>query len=372
MPSTIESSHQTRPGLKIVHVVRAVHPHGGVSGVVYALDMAMRRAGVASSIVARTQPDPNSSLIAEKLRLLYEVLVFTVSASVKAAALRKDPDTVVIVHNEGLVGDIYVDHGLHKGVVARNPAILLRNPLHPFMLAREELRHRLRLQKNIVALSRFSLDEMHKYFPSTRRAGITVIPNGVDLERFAFSERSATTTGFRLIFVGHEFRRKGLALVLEALALLPDDVQLTVVGGPEDEIRKYGELARATGVAPRVSFLGRRKDINQILGEYDALVLPSAFESWQLVALEAMASGVPVVMTPVGCAQEVVRDGMNGYLVAPDAKDIADKILRLRNSDDMMSIRREARRSAENYSWDAIASKYIDLCEKIRAKRPAD
>ena len=354
--------------LKIVHVVRGVHPHGGASGVVYALDNAMRKAGVHSSVIADSQPKAGSFLV-EKVRLLFDVVGFTATASVKAAALRRDRNTVVIVHNEGLIGDVYVDHGLHKAVVARNPAILLRNPLHPFILAREELRHRLRLQKNIVALSRFSLDELHKYFPSSRRADITVIPNGVDLQRFAFVERSATTTGYRLIFVGHEFRRKGLALAIQALALLPDDVQLTVVGGSEEMIRKCREMAEGAGVAARVVFLGRREDIAQILGEYDALVLPSEFESWGLVALEAMASGVPVVMTPVGCAPEVIRDGENGYLVSADAKDIADKVLRLRNAHDSLSIRRQARRAAENYSWDAIASRYVALCERIRSRR---
>jgi len=85
-----------------------------------------------------------------------------------------------------------------------------------------------------------------------------------------------------------------------------------------------------------------------------------------------MASGLPLVSTPVGCVPEIVKEGINGYTVKRDAKDIANKIkLILNNRDKLPAMRTAARETAENYSWDNIAKCYWELAQEVIKERQA-
>lgn len=356
-------------GLSIVQVIREIGAHGGSSGVAAALRDEFTRLGVANRTICRRRDAGSArSRLAAKLDLLVGVVAFTISGTIRTRLARR-PDTVTIVHNEALGGDIYVDHGLHKAVVANNPRMMLRNPLHLFLLAREELRHRLGLYRRIVVLSAYSEEILRRYYPCVPREKIVRIPNGIDLARFAAPNRAPDGT-LRLVFVGHEFERKRLDCIIEALALLPENVSLTVVGGSPQEIATRKALADRLGVAGRVRFLGRRSDIPEVLAEQDILLLPSRFEAWPLVVVEAMAAGLPVLMTRVGSGGEVIVEGETGHIIADDATDIAAKLLPLlENPNRLPAMRKAAREMAGRYSWDSIARKYVDLAVQVRAER---
>jgi glycosyltransferase involved in cell wall biosynthesis len=352
--------------MKIVQVVRRIHPNGGASGVAFFLKAEFDKLGIENDVITRGSLDKRpESLKMDRLRTLVDVVSFSVSATRKVSRI-KDRNVVTIVHNDALGGDIYVDHGLHRADVARDPSMLLRNPIHVFLLAREAIRHRLSQYDKMVALSDFSLSQVKKYYPGIDSRKIEKIPNGVDIAKFDLPRESTLTEDLRLIFVGHAFARKGLAHAIEGLALLPEAVTLTVVGGASGEIAKFSDLAKSKGVGARVTFLGRRTDVPQLLSCHDVMVFPSGFESWQLVVLEAMAAGLPVLGTPVGCAPEVIQDGENGYLIQASASDIAEKInLILANQNALAAMRVCARHTAERYSWASIALRYRDLAREV-------
>ena len=124
--------------------------------------------------------------------------------------------------------------------------------------------------------------------------------------------------GFRLISVGRLVERKGFAHLVEALAMLPEDVELELIGdGPCEGALK--QLAAAKGVAARVAFLGyrTRAQIHRPLREADCYVLSSLHEGLGIVVQEAMDAGLPVVATDNGGQVDLIREPRNGILVPP-------------------------------------------------------
>jgi glycosyltransferase involved in cell wall biosynthesis len=184
-----------------------------------------------------------------------------------------------------------------------------------------------------------------------------VLRNGVDLRLFRPQDRAAARAalgldGFTLLCVGGLIPRKGVDLVLEALAKRPDCNLLIAGGGP---LRATLEAhARRLGVAGRVRFLGEvaHADLPSVYAAADVLVLASSREGWANVLLEAMACGTPVVATNVNGAEEVIRSGAAGVLMnrrTPEGLVEALDLLR-RN----MPSRTETRRYAEAFSWTRI------------------
>jgi glycosyltransferase involved in cell wall biosynthesis len=124
--------------------------------------------------------------------------------------------------------------------------------------------------------------------------------------------------GFRLISVGRLVERKGFGHLVEALAMLPEDVELVLIGdGPCEGALK--QLAAAKGVAARVAFLGyqTRAQIHRHLRQADCYVLSSLHEGLGIVVQEAMDAGLPVVATNNGGQVDLIREPRNGILIAP-------------------------------------------------------
>jgi UDP-glucose:(heptosyl)LPS alpha-1,3-glucosyltransferase len=364
--------------IEIVQVVRELHPFGGASGVAWSLKSAFDELGVRNSTLTLADfglkaGRESKNKAQDKLRLLKDVTLFTVLGSWTMRRGRA-PSRVYIVHGDPLGGDIFVNHGLHRAVVAANPKILMRNPIHPFIYAREALRHRLRLYKRIVCLSAGGVDELLAHYPHVDRSRVAAIPNGIDLTRFFPIDRPprAATDPFRLAFVGHEFERKGLAYIIDALSQLPERVTLTVVGGSALDIEVHRAQAEAAGVSARVEFLGRRQDVPAILQASDLFVLPSAVEAWALVLLEAMACGVPVLMTPVASAQEIVGDDLGGHVIPRTVEGVRDGVLRILNDPNHFErLRQGALQKASVFPWRRIAERYLALAQAVVAERSA-
>ena len=100
-------------------------------------------------------------------------------------------------------------------------------------------------------------------------------------------------------------------------------------------------------------------------------MLPSAYEANALVVLEALASGLPVIATPVGFAPEIIADGENGCLVERDGRRVGERMEQLANLDDaeLAQWSRNARATAERYGWRSVAQHYLELVEQLRAER---
>ncbi len=161
--------------------------------------------------------------------------------------------------------------------------------------------------------------------PDTRLA---LLYNGVDLERFHPSRREAEGAALRAefgahdtpvwLFIGSGFQRKGLGAALHALAGAAGDGVLWVAGN--DDPTPWRRVADALGIGARVRWLGDGRDVATLCAAADALILPTVYDAFANVCLEAAAAGIPVVTSASNGAAEILGDG--GIVVA-DAEDYA-------------------------------------------------
>ena len=200
---------------------------------------------------------------------------------------------------------------------------------------------------------------------------ITVLRNGVDLERFkpinrTESRKSLGCTRRTLGSVGLLIDRKGHHHVIQAMMDLPDTDLLIIGEGPEKA--SLLRLAERSGVADRVRFLGLMNQC-QLMNAYnamDALVLASSREGWANVLLEAMACGTPVVASSVWGTPEVVSSPEAGVLMnSLDQQGVVEGVNRLfANYPD----RALTRGYAERFSWEATTRGQIELFSSILSR----
>ena len=220
-----------------------------------------------------------------------------------------------------------------------------------------------------------------------RRAPTVYIPCGIDLGPFAaLTRRAPRHPGDRFVVtaLGRIERLKNFELLLRAVALVlsadpafGEGLEVRIAGGPSSDepetLPALKNLAADLRIDNWVRFLGAvpRKDVIALYGASDVCVVPSRHESFGLVALEAMAAGLPVVATRTGGLQVTVEDGVSGYLV--DVDDAATLGLRLGALRASPSLRRElgarGAQVARGYAWPAIADRMIELYETLIAER---
>ncbi len=213
-------------------------------------------------------------------------------------------------------------------------------------------------------------------------AKLVVIPNGVDADLFAQATPADMTSfeipaGSRvLISIGRLERQKGFDVLLDAVASLnplPDDVYFVIVGdGPDsDNLRKQAERCHLTN---RIRFPGRRDDVPNLLAASTALILSSRWEGMPNVVLEAMAAGLPVITTRVEGISELIHDGVNGLIVAPDQPgELATAILRMLSQPDFCRSAGPKSQSivAKELTNQVMADAYVKLYIQ-RLQRPAN
>jgi UDP-glucose:(heptosyl)LPS alpha-1,3-glucosyltransferase len=236
-----------------------------------------------------------------------------------------------------------------------------------------------RRSRRIVAIARRGAQEIARLYgvPAGR---LRVVYNGVDLERFHPDNRGRYRRETRrelgldpgawvVLFVGSGFARKGLDLLVEGFAGVPDSASRLVIVGKGDPA-PYAALASRFGVADRLVWVGPRRDTERLYGAADALALPSRYEPFGNVHLEALASGVPVLTSSATGGAELIEPGRNGWIVEPDNPGaITDGLERLRAGRvDEWTV--AARRSAEPFTYEAQAAAFEKIYAEITALRP--
>lgn len=216
-------------------------------------------------------------------------------------------------------------------------------------------------------MSRRLIGERYTY-PSER---IHVVYNGVDLQAFSpatDSEQETEEKPVRLLFVGQDFRRKGLAPLLEALSLgseasfLPT---LKVIG--RDDPTPYRKLAEVLGVADRVSFEGASGNISEAYRSADLFVFPTFYDPFANVCLEALACGLPVLTTTTNGSSEVVDQALDGYVVDGAIEGLGGRLAEKidifcgLSPEKRLDMRRAAREKAEGFTIAANATAVIKL-----------
>ncbi len=217
-----------------------------------------------------------------------------------------------------------------------------------------------------VAVSPGLADELRRFFPPLAPS-VHVIPNGVDLEEFRpdAAARTQVREGLGVgeaplaVFVGGDWARKGLGLALEAIAAAPP-WQLLVVG--EGDQARFSAQAEELGLGGRVHFVGRRRSPAPYLAAGDAFVLPSAYEPFGLVMLEAGASGLPLVVSRTDGSDELVREGENGFVIEREPAAFAAALIALAE-DPVRRLRmgERARALAAPYAWSRVVDAYAEV-----------
>ena len=206
---------------------------------------------------------------------------------------------------------------------------------------------------------------------------VAVIPPGVDRERFrprdranARAELGLDADARILLAAGRIERPKGLDVLIEALGEMTavDRVQLLIIGGDERaaaELARLRRVAEAAGVSDLVRFVGSvtHEQIGTYYNAADVVVMPSRYESFGLVAAEAMASGVPVVASRVGGLASTVADGRTGYLIPWQSPDLFAEKLDLLLGDEALRERlgASAAEAMRAYDWRSVAAQLVDL-----------
>lgn len=213
-----------------------------------------------------------------------------------------------------------------------------------------------------ITNSRLVRDQIMEYFsvPSDR---IAVIYNGVDHGLFhpgvkAFREETRKALGIGegaivLLFVANNWERKGLSTIIEAMSQSGNhSVTLLVVG--RGKKAPYLSLAGRKGIDPqKLVFAGHAKDIRRFYGAADFFALPSMYEPFANVCLEAMACGMPVVTTKSNGSSEIVTAGHDGFLLDDwrDKASLAECIERLCDRSARETMGENAARTAQRYTW---------------------
>ncbi len=199
---------------------------------------------------------------------------------------------------------------------------------------------------------------------------IHVISNGVDLTEFSpgMGDRLALNlpTDVPLaLFVGDiRLNRKNLDTVLHALTQVPD-LHLVVAGATEGS--PYPALTAKLNLTQRVHFLGFRRDVDALMQVVDLFVLPSRYETFGMVILEAMASGLPVITTATTGVAEIVIPECGIVISNPEDEQALAKSLQTLTADPILRTQmgQAGRAIAEQHSWASKARQYLDLIETL-------
>lgn len=222
-----------------------------------------------------------------------------------------------------------------------------------------------RLADRLIVLNgsdrQFAVDQ--RWQPEDR---VHVVPHGVSERVLSASTKPGARGGAGVLFCGSWDLVKGTSYLAQAYDLLVRDgaaPALTVLGpGCEAStvLASFSEAAR-----PHVSVVDRVVE-EQVVAEYrrhDLLVMPSTYEGFGLVALEAMSQGLPIVATPVGCVPDLVRDGVNGAIVpARDPAALASAVARLMSSpEERARLGAAAAGSVAEFTWARTAALTVDV-----------
>ena len=234
------------------------------------------------------------------------------------------------------------------------------NPLHPMLLHLEREHFAKRNYRKIIALTPEVQGDLQQFY-SVPAEDVVVIPNGFAPAEFNVARCAAQRDEMRrtlgygeedkvVIFVANETERKGFTPLLRAVESLNDSsIKILAVGRLD---------ANASNGSKQVQFVGPTSDAARYYAAADVFALPTQYEAWGLVIVEALACGLPVVTSRLAGAAVAVREGVTGELLDEprDESEIAGKLMKVLNraGPDAKVIAA----SVEQYSWSRVLKRY--------------
>lgn len=246
------------------------------------------------------------------------------------------------------------------------PRLLHRRLYYGLIMALERYVYR-RHDVPLATISRKTTADLDRLFG--RKDHLPIIRHGVDLERFnpearnrlrGSARRSVGFLGdhFALLLIGNDWKKKGLAHLLEAIGRLQDPSLRIVIVGKDDPM-PYRTWLERHHLQEQVQFLPTRPDVEYYYAAADAYVGPSLEDAFALPPLEAMACGLPVIVSSQAGVSEIVSDGVDGLILKDptDHEELASLIRRLYENPDLRQrLAENATRTARQYTWDRNAA----------------
>jgi UDP-glucose:(heptosyl)LPS alpha-1,3-glucosyltransferase len=290
----------------------------------------------------------------------------------------------LVQSHERIAGcDIYrAGDGVHREWLAQRARVLgllgrLSDAISPYHVYTRHAERRLfenpRLRA-VICNSKMVKREIKRHFGLTDDK-LHVIYNGVDTDVFhprlkahraeMRARYGVPATATLFLFVGSGFERKGVAILLEAMAALPADSYLIVVGRDKHSAT-YAASARTLGLDTRVKFVGSQPDVKPFYGAADALVLPALYDPFPNVVLEAMASGLPAVTSDKSGAAELIADGHNGFVCdALDRAVLGAALSALCDTEHRAAMGHAARAAAEPFDLERMVGALRELYGRL-------
>lgn len=234
-------------------------------------------------------------------------------------------------------------------------------------------KRQMRLPWLIAVSSRVAQDiDLHYH----RRDKVAVIRPGVDIEAFhphlvkegrrkARARLGIGDNELAILFVGSAFKRKGLDRLIRAIA---EGMRLLVVG-TGDHLSLYKKMVTRHGLSAQVSFSGFIKDVKPYYAAADVVVLPSRSEAFGMSILEAMACGLPTIVSDNAGVADIIADKVNGCLMR-DPETLPDLLKALSDADVRARMGKMARETAQAHSWEKVAAAH-EACYRMIASEKA-
>ena len=279
--------------------------------------------------------------------------------AVKRIVRQIDPD-ILHAHWATSYGLMGAFSGCHPFVLSTWGSDVFDFPQKSF-LHRKTLQYIMNRSDYVTATSRMLAEETRKYLSPERT--VRTIPFGVDIHRFSLKSRR-TGQIFTVGIVKKLEKKYGVDFLIKAFSTLfqiDRQARLLIVGDGSEE-SALRRLCRSLDVEDNVSFVGfiANERVPDYMNQMDVFVVPSVMssETFGVAAVEAAASGLPVIASNIGGLPEVVLDGETGFLVPPrDPEAIAEKMIQLWKDEKLrVQMGRAARRFVEqNYIWEENA-----------------
>lgn len=225
-----------------------------------------------------------------------------------------------------------------------------------------------------IASSTASREAQIAYGADERKCFISYLT--VDIQKYLYERKpdsmhhAENKTGLQLLYVGSLIQRKGLDLLLPAIAKTPQDVRLWIVGeGQEKDLLQ--KQCTELGISDRVEFLGYQEGgpLQKLYRTADAFVLPTREDCFGLVLLEAMCASLPIISSKYADgARDLVCDGQNGYIIDPEDTDgFAEAIRKVAAGDQAFVMGKHSYEKAHEFSFEQVSKGCIRALSYVLA-----
>ena len=365
----------------LAFVAHAVHRHGGQErAAAEILSRVARRAGV--TVIARACALDGVEWIRVGGPTRPSVLRTWAFARAARVAERRAGCTITnAIGAAALDADVITAQFCHAAFTARHGGLRGGSPLgsayqrlaQGWFIGEERRAYGSPRLKRVIAVSHGTARELHEHYhvPMER---ISVVPNGVDHAQFRPAADAAAKLALRrqlglpssalvALFVGGDWERKGVRDAVAAIAGVAD-AHLVIVGrGDGAKMRAEAERAGAAG---RVHVVAPTNVPEEYYAACDLFLFPSRYEAFSLVTLEAAASGLPIVCHSINGTEELITDGVNGWLVPFGVDALQEKVVRLRDDGALRArMATAAVESSRRYAWDRVADEYFAVLDAV-------